>query len=131
MQGRYNESITISNLALEIFIHELLREVLRTKFEYDHDLKQALKKVREEKLHETMRKNFFAGKSHNELIHKNDIYNKFDEARRYRGQVMHYGKVLDKLAAEKNINNIFEVNRYLIQNVSTFAGDVLKRACMV
>ena len=38
---------------------------------------------------------------------------------------MHHGKKLDKSDAEKNINNIFYVHRYLIENASTFIGDVL------
>lgn len=128
LQGRYNECIIISNIALEIFVLELLREVLRTKFEYDYEVNQALKNVREKKLHPTMRKNFFAGRSHEELIQNNEIYIKFHEARKYREQVIHHGMLLEKLDAEKNINTILEVNKYLVQNVSTFAGDILKRA---
>ncbi|MDQ6666749.1 MAG: hypothetical protein M3Y53_00815 [Thermoproteota archaeon] len=61
-------------------------------------------------------------------MHTNEIFRKFHESREYRKQVMHHGKKLDKSNPETNINNIFCVHRYLIENASAFIGNVLKLA---
>jgi hypothetical protein len=126
--GRYNECIVVSNLALEIFILEILRAILRTEYDTDYELNQALNRVLETKLHTTVRKNFFANKKHDELMLESETYRKFDVARDFRRKVMHHGEKLNKDDAEKNINNIFNVNLYLIQNAGAFREHILKRA---
>jgi hypothetical protein len=84
--------------------------------------------VLENKLHVTFRKNFLNGKPHCELMKTSHIYRKFDAARKYRSQIMHKGKRMDRSDALANINNIHDVNNYLIANSSIYGPVILQLA---
>lgn len=126
--GQFNESIVMSNLALEIFILESLREILQLIYSTDEEIDGALERVTKGKLHATFRKNFLGGKDHNELIETNDIYRKFDEARNYRSQIMHHGKRLNMHDAEVNLRDILHINFYLLENISAYAERIIQRS---
>lgn len=126
--GRYNDSIATSNLALEMFILEILREILQYRYATDLELDDALKRVVEDKLHATFRKNFLNGKKHDELMRTSDVYRKFDASRNYRAKIMHGGKRLDRSEAVMNLNNIHAVDGYLINNSSTYGPIVIQRS---
>ncbi len=126
--GQYNDSILTSNLALEIFILESLREVLQYRYATETELAKALNSVLEDKLHATFRKNFLNDKPHFELMRTSEIYKKFDAARENRSKIMHKGKKLSQNDAVINIANVHYVNQSLINNSSTYGNTILQRA---
>jgi hypothetical protein len=126
--GEYNDSILTSNLALEMFILQSLKEILQYGYAIQAELDKALDSILENKLHATFRKNFLNDKSHCELMGTSEIFRKFDAAREYRFKIMHRGKRLSQMDAVTNINDIHDVNRYLIDNSSIYGPTILQRA---
>lgn len=112
--GQFNESIVTSNLALEIFIKETLRDILAIKYSNEKDINAALSSILEDTLHKTFRKNFLGDISHEKARETSDIYKRFSQSRDYRYRVIHRGERLNARDSEGNLTNILKINWYLL-----------------
>jgi hypothetical protein len=89
--GRFNEAVINANISFEVFLDEYLSEKYKAAGKSDEEIEQLLAKDFKDGLHRLMRRQFFADRSHNELMDNRDpIYLKFDNFRNKRTNAIHH-----------------------------------------
>ncbi len=126
--GQYNEAAIISNLALELFVHEFLKEILQHKYKTNQELNYKLDLALEGRFHKVMRRNFFDDKDHEILKNTDPIYSKFCNARDTRGIILHSGAAkLDINKSLEVINEIHHVQNFLTSNSQRFVRSLIAK----
>jgi hypothetical protein len=89
--GRFNEAVINANISFEVFLDEYLSEKYKAAGKSDEEIEQLLAKDFKDGMHKLMRRQFFAGQSHEDLTNTGDpIYLKFDNFRKKRTNAIHH-----------------------------------------
>jgi hypothetical protein len=87
--GRFNEAVINANISFEVFLDEYLSEKYKAARKSDEEIEQLLAKDFKDGMHKLMRRQFFAGQSHEDLINRDPTYLKFDNFRKKRTNAIH------------------------------------------